>query len=83
MIFKSLLFIIYSKFIQNPKHIHRARAFASFGYSSYAKKKLKKSNYPYSLFEGAMGRAIFYRDLFNPFEARLPFFDCSPEQTDI
>ncbi|CAL8083675.1 unnamed protein product [Calicophoron daubneyi] len=55
-------------------YLHRASAFADF-MNSEEFKLARRPDSPYSLYEGLVGTACFYADLFSPLTAAFPLMD--------
>lgn len=69
------VFLILHRLTQDPKHWHRAVAFANFMKSDDFYQNARRPDNPYSLYEGFAGTACFLADLLEPEKAHFPFQD--------
>ncbi|XP_015515778.2 lanC-like protein 3 [Neodiprion virginianus] len=69
------VFLLLYRLTQDPKHWHRAAAFANFLKSDEFYQNARRPDSPYSLYEGFAGTACFLADLLEPEKANFPFQD--------
>lgn len=69
------VFLLLYRLTQDPKHWHRAAAFANFMKSDEFYQNARRPDNPYSLYEGFAGTACFLADLLEPEKAHFPFQD--------
>ncbi|XP_012266305.2 lanC-like protein 3 homolog [Athalia rosae] len=69
------VFLLLYRLTQDPKHWHRAAAFANFLTSDDFYQNARRPDSPYSLYEGFAGTACFLADLLEPERAHFPFQD--------
>lgn len=69
------VFLLLYRLTQDPKHWHRAAAFANFMKTDEFYENARRPDSPYSLYEGFAGTACFLADLHEPEKAYFPFQD--------
>ncbi|PSN54550.1 LanC-like protein 3 [Blattella germanica] len=69
------VFLLLYRLTGDPKHLHRAQAFASFIFSPEFTQGAKTPDSPYSLYEGLAGTVCYLSDVLKPDQAAFPFLD--------
>jgi len=69
------VFLLLYRLTGDPKHLHRAHAFADFIFSPEFSQGARTPDSPYSLYEGQAGTVCYLVDLLKPDQAAFPFFD--------
>ncbi|XP_021933931.1 lanC-like protein 3 isoform X2 [Zootermopsis nevadensis] len=69
------VFLLLYRLTGDPKHLHRARAFAYFVFTPTFSEEARRPDTPYSLYEGQAGTVCYLVDTMTPDQAAFPFFD--------
>lgn len=69
------MFLLLYRLTGDPKHLHRARAFAYFVFTPTFSEEARRPDTPYSLYEGRAGTVCYLVDTMTPDQAAFPFFD--------
>jgi hypothetical protein len=69
------VFLLLYRLTGDPKHLHRAHAFADFIFSPEFSQGARTPDSPYSLYEGLAGTVCYLVDILKPDQAAFPFFD--------